>query len=644
MYVTNSGNNTVSRANLDGTGGVSLGDLNGTLDVPMGIALDVTGGKMYIVNAGNSTISQANLDGSDGVSLGDLNGTLNGPRAIALDVVGGKMYVTNTTVNNISQANLDGTGGVSLGDLGGSGILNHSHGIALDVAGGKMYVVNKDNNTISQANLDGTGGISLGNLNGTLNSPQGIALSIRPDLEAVKTNNIGGAFTVGTAFNWTVTISNTDAVDAIFTNGQTIFKDDLPNGATTYGAPVVGNATNITNQANVDCNILGTTLTCMANGADVTIGALTGTFDVVFSVTPGAVGGLVNPPDPAGGDVCKVDPDGNVTEDDETNNDCADTVTAEADAAVAGDDGDDGGRSFAAGSSGGTYTHGPVGVIIPGNVLPEGSRLVTNQVSASAAGNFQLGSRVFDIKIYGPDGQLITSFDPPLKICIKPTNAELQAAGWNFNNLNMFHQHGGEPWGRVVNAYEENGSLCAEISQLSYFAIGIAQLPSTGFAPGMLHTVPEQPAKEAYTTYEGFWLEIPKLNLEMPIVGVPLTESGWDVTWLGESAGYLEGTAFPTWAGNTAITAHVWSADNTPGPFVDLHTLQHGDQFSIHAYGQIYIYEVRDTLRIRPNDLDVVFAHSDYDAVTLITCKGHNASSGEYDWRLVVRAVLMNIE
>ena len=39
MYVANLMGNTISRANLDGTGGESLGDLNGTLDEPVGIAL-----------------------------------------------------------------------------------------------------------------------------------------------------------------------------------------------------------------------------------------------------------------------------------------------------------------------------------------------------------------------------------------------------------------------------------------------------------------------------------------------------------------------------------------------------------------------------------------------------------------------------
>ena len=87
MYVTNYGNDTISQANLDGTGGVSLGNLNGTLNGPWGIALDLAAGEMYVTNNGNSTIRRANLDGTGGVSLGGLNGTLNGPVGIALALV-----------------------------------------------------------------------------------------------------------------------------------------------------------------------------------------------------------------------------------------------------------------------------------------------------------------------------------------------------------------------------------------------------------------------------------------------------------------------------------------------------------------------------------------------------------------------------
>ena len=73
----------------------------------------------------------------------------------------------------------------------------------------------------------------------------------------------------------------------------------------------------ITNSTNIDCNLAGNKLTCEAAGGSVTLGAVTGSFEVTFSITPSAPVTLVNP---AG--ICQVDPDGNVTESDESNNNC----------------------------------------------------------------------------------------------------------------------------------------------------------------------------------------------------------------------------------------------------------------------------------------------------------------------------------
>ncbi len=334
-------------------------------------------------------------------------------------------------------------------------------------------------------------------------------------------------------------------------------------------------------------------------------------------------------------------------------------------------------RTFIVGASGGTFRFGPVKVVIPAGLLSEDSYLVIKELDLEEEGNFKLGDRIFDIKIYAPDGKPITSFNPPLKVCIKPTNAELQSAGGKFASLQLFHRHAGAPWTVVANTYEENGYLCAQISQLSFFTIGVVQLPSTGFAPGKMTTLPKQPEAMAYfdlndvtasaawqspsptrrllhsakfilslskgsVRNDNFMLEIPSLDLELPIVGVPLTAQGWNVTWLDDQAGYLEGTAYPTWAGNTAITAHVWDADNNPGPFVDLHTLGYGDQIIIHAWGLQHIYEVREVMQVKPDNLKAL-PHSDYDMLTLITCMGYDEASGEYDWRIAVQAVLMNV-
>ena len=122
--------------------------------------------------------------------------------------------------------------------------------------------------------------------------------------------------TLGTPFHWTLTVSNTGLTSATFDTPQTILEDDLPGGPT-YGAPVAGNFVDVANSANIQCSLAGNTLTCAAAGGDVTLGAITGSFKVTFSVTPGALATLVNPTG-----ICQVDPDGNVTENDESNNDC----------------------------------------------------------------------------------------------------------------------------------------------------------------------------------------------------------------------------------------------------------------------------------------------------------------------------------
>ncbi len=186
---------------------------------------------------------------------------------------------------------------------------------------------------------------------------------------------------------------------------------------------------------------------------------------------------------------------------------------------------------------------------------------------------------------------------------------------------------------------ELNGGLSDTLIDFSI----VDALPETGFAPGQVTTLAAQPDEKSYTSYSGLWLEIPQLGLETEIVGVPVVDGEWDVSWLGNQAGYLAGTAFPTWTGNTVITAHVWDAWNQPGAFAKLKTLQHGDQFYIHAFGQTYTYQVRGNFRVRPDNLNVL-AHSEYDLVTLLTCERWSLWTGEYGYRRAVQAVLVDVQ
>jgi LPXTG-site transpeptidase (sortase) family protein len=168
------------------------------------------------------------------------------------------------------------------------------------------------------------------------------------------------------------------------------------------------------------------------------------------------------------------------------------------------------------------------------------------------------------------------------------------------------------------------------------------KLPATGFAPGIVSKLPLQPLALVYSAYSDLKVEIPSLKVKVDIVGVPVVENQWDITWLGANAGYLDGTAFPTWVGNSVITGHVYLSNGLPGPFVNLSKLKWGDRIVIHAYGQKYIYEVRSALTVRPEDTTVL-GHKDRDWVTLITCKEFDETSKTYKMRTAVQAVLISV-
>lgn len=120
-------------------------------------------------------------------------------------------------------------------------------------------------------------------------------------------------------------------------------------------------------------------------------------------------------------------------------------------------------------------------------------------------------------------------------------------------------------------------------------------------------------------------------------------DDAWDVSWLNKDIGYLEGTAFPTWVGNSALTGHVYLSNGLPGPFVNLHSLKWGDLIFIHAYGQEFTFEVRWLAFVDPSSTSVI-GHKDGTWITLLTCKEFDAAAGVYRLRTAVQAVLIRVK
>jgi len=170
-------------------------------------------------------------------------------------------------------------------------------------------------------------------------------------------------------------------------------------------------------------------------------------------------------------------------------------------------------------------------------------------------------------------------------------------------------------------------------------------LPNTGFAPHVVTRLPEQPVELAYTQMSDLWLEIPSQKVKANIVGVPQSENVWDVKWLGNDAGWLNGTTFPSWEGNSVVTGHVMGADGAPGPFAKLGDLGYGERVIVHMLDQQYVFEVRNKRLVRPDSTAFAFEHLEGASyLTLVTCSGYNEEKNTYSFRRLVRAVLVEVK
>jgi DNA-binding beta-propeller fold protein YncE len=169
--------NTVSFANLDGSGGGNLTLTGATTKGITGVAIDAAAGRVYWANNETSTISYANLDGSGGRNLPTTGATVNEPFGVAIDPAAGRIYWANVGNATISYANLNGTGGGDIPTTGAT--IELPTGVAVDPANEKIYWDNFHNpgGSISFANLNGTGGGgNLKTTGATVEGPEGLAI------------------------------------------------------------------------------------------------------------------------------------------------------------------------------------------------------------------------------------------------------------------------------------------------------------------------------------------------------------------------------------------------------------------------------------------------------------------------------------
>ncbi len=169
-----------------------------------------------------------------------------------------------------------------------------------------------------------------------------------------------------------------------------------------------------------------------------------------------------------------------------------------------------------------------------------------------------------------------------------------------------------------------------------------SSLPEAGPLPGTALLLPSQPQIGYYHDIGDLRLELPKLDVQVLILGVPYEQGSWDVSMLWNRSGYLEGTAFPTRIGNTALTGHAHLASGARGPFFWLNQLRWSDEVVIRGFGYRHVYEVRHIRLVRLEDSSLT-AYRDQDWITLLTCKDHDKELDPCVSRTGVQAVLNRV-
>jgi LPXTG-site transpeptidase (sortase) family protein len=252
------------------------------------------------------------------------------------------------------------------------------------------------------------------------------------------------------------------------------------------------------------------------------------------------------------------------------------------------------------------------------------------------------------IRLFASQDQPLENFSSPVMVCYKVDSHQLDNIA--DGRLKIGTAADAQSAWQLLDTKRESGSqmACTSVNHFSLFdlfaRIVSESVPATGFAPGVVTELSPQTDKNSYQNLGSLWLEIPSMVVKQPIVGVYPSETGWDLSWLGDQIGWLNSTAYPSWAGNSVLTGHVVNSDGQPGIFYNLQQLRYGDQIIVHLAGLRYVYEVRTFIQYANPQDESIFQHEDLPWLTLVTCKGFDEKSGSYLWRTVVRAVQTGIE
>ena len=86
-----------------------------------------------------------------------------------------------------------------------------------------------------------------------------------------------------------------------------------------------------------------------------------------------------------------------------------------------------------------------------------------------------------------------------------------------------------------------------------------------------------------------------------------------------------------------------YNSEGQASIFAHLDQLTWGDELIIEAWGQEYVYQVRSVDDSVAPDNTSVLKHENYPWITLISCKEYDEENDTYHYRVVVRAIQVDV-
>ena len=162
------------------------------------------------------------------------------------------------------------------------------------------------------------------------------------------------------------------------------------------------------------------------------------------------------------------------------------------------------------------------------------------------------------------------------------------------------------------------------------------ELPRTGISGAGISPM-DKPASLNYAPI-GMELLIPAIGVESNIVTVPRTDEGYQVQWLGNEAGLLEGFAKPGSGSISVIVGHNTLNAEEYGPFALLSTLKAGDVFFVRrSNGTLMPFTVYLNEKIGAEDIEELqrAAGMYENTLTLLTCEDELPEGGYASRRII---------